>query len=400
MPDADPGTNDPKMLTAGATTHSREPCWRNLTRLSLLFVAIASLLGTSTGAQAQTQRFLPNVIISSTIPANGDLNPYGVAFVPANFPPGKNISPGDILVSNFNDITNTQGAGTTIISLTPNGRVAPAVPAETEPGNATIFFQGSGLGLTTALGVLQRGFVLVGNVPTSNGVVQPGSLLVISNNGKQVVSLTEQLNDPWDLAIYDEFDRATVFVSNVNGAAKNQNGSVTRLNLMVSSGTVKVISTTVVANGYTVEPNAAALVLGPTGLAYDPTSDTLFVASTADNAIFAVPNAGSKTGPAGTGNVIFQDDHLRGPLALVFAPNGNLVTTNGDAVNPDPTQPSEIVEFTKLGKFVSQFNVDAGQGGAFGIGITTVGSGIARLAAVDDNANDIIVIDQTVVPSN
>ena len=185
MPDADPGTNDPKMLTADATTHSREPCWRNLTRLSLLFVAIASLFGTSTGAQAQ--QFLPNVIISSTIPANGDLNPYGVAFVPANFPPGKNISPGDILVSNFNDITNTQGAGTTIISLTPNGRVAPAVSAETEPGNATIFFQGSGLGLTTALGVLQRGFVLVGNVPASNGVVQPGSL-VISNNGKQVAS--------------------------------------------------------------------------------------------------------------------------------------------------------------------------------------------------------------------
>jgi hypothetical protein len=242
------------------------------------------------------------------------------------------------------------------------------VPAGSEPGNATIFFQGSGLGLTTALGVLQRGFVLVGNVPTSNGVVQPGSLLVISNNGKQVASLTEQLNDPWDLAIYDQFDRATVFVSNVNGAAKNQNGSVTRLNLMVSSGRVSVISTTVVANGYTVEPNAAALVLGPTGVAYDPTSDTLFVASTADNAIFAVPKAGSRTGSAGTGNVIFQDDHLRGPLALVFAPNGNLITANGDAVNPDPTQPSEIVEFTKSGKFVGQFNVDAGQGGAFGIG--------------------------------
>ena len=148
----------------------------------------------------------------------------------------------------------------------------------------------------------------------------------------------------------------------------------------------------------TLEPNAAALVLGPTGLAYDVTTDTLFVASTADNAIFAVPNAGNRTGSAGTGNIIFKDDHLRGPLALAFAPNGDLITSNGDTVNPDPTQPSEIVEFTKSGEFVGQFNVDAGQGGAFGIAIALVGGDTARLAAVDDNTNSIIVIDQNIVP--
>jgi hypothetical protein len=48
-------------------------------------------------------------------------------------------------------------------------------------------------------------------------------------------------------------------------------------------------------------------------------------------------------------------------------PNGDLITANGDAVNGDPTQPSEIVEFTKNGEFVGQFNVDAGQEGAFGM---------------------------------
>jgi hypothetical protein len=30
--------------------------------------------------------FLPRLVTSSTIPANGDLNPYGVAFVPQGFP--------------------------------------------------------------------------------------------------------------------------------------------------------------------------------------------------------------------------------------------------------------------------------------------------------------------------
>jgi hypothetical protein len=369
--------------------------------LAMSFIAAAtSVLAPPSAIGGEAQQIIPDVIISSTIPANGDLNPYGVAFVPLGFPSGKNISPGDILVSNFNDITNTQGTGTTIISLTPNGRAAPAVPAGTEPGNATTFFQGSGLGLTTALGVLKRGFVLVGNVPTSGGVIQPGSLLVIDHTGKQIASLTNQLNDPWDLTIDDQFGYAFVFVSNVNGAMKNKNGSVTRLLLLVSPTGVSVMSTTVIANGYTVEPNAAALVLGPTGLAYDSSTDTLFVASTADNAIFAVPNAASRTGAAGTGNIIFQDDHLRGPLALVLAPNGDLITSNGDAVNSDPTQPSEIVEFTKSGRFVGQFNVDAGQGGAFGVNITTVGSDTSRLAAVDDNANDIIVIDQNVVPGD
>ena len=96
--------------------------------------------------------------------------------------------------------------------------------------------------------------------------------------------------------------------------------------------------------------------------------------------------------------MIAQNGQLRGPLALVFAPNGDLVTSNGDAVNPDPNHPSEIVELTKNGRFIAQFNVDAGQGGAFGVGVALVNFITARLAVVDDNANDIIVIDQNVVP--
>lgn len=373
----------------------------SMVRGSLVMAAVALVSLEATAPRAQ--QFIPEMIISSTIPANGDLNPYGVAFVPPGFPPGGPLAPGDILVSNFNDSNNVQGTGTTIIKLTPNGLVAPAVPAG-QPGNATTFFQGSGLGLTTALGVLRRGFVLVGNVPTSSGTIQQGSLLVLDRTGKVIATLTNQLNDPWDLTTDDGFDHATVFVSNVNNTTTPQkNGTVTRLTLAISNTTVSVTSTTVIAKGYTVEPNSAALVLGPTGLAHDETTDTLYVASTADNAIFAVPSAGSRTGPppgSGTGAIIFQDNHLRGPLALVFAPNGDLVTSNGDAVNADPAQPSEIIEFTKTGKFVAQFNVDASQGGAFGVGIAMVGRETARLAAVDDNANDIIVIDQNLVPGD
>jgi DNA-binding beta-propeller fold protein YncE len=144
----------------------------------------------------------------------------------------------------------------------------------------------------------------------------------------------------------------------------------------------------------------AALILGPTGVAYDAKTDLLHVASTNDNTIFAVPHAGSRTGTSGTGAIIFQDEHLRGPLALVFAPNGDLLTANGDAVNPDPNQPSEIVEFTKEGKFVTQFNVDAAQGGAFGIGVARVSRDVDRLVVVDDNANDMTVFDREAQPGD
>ena len=360
-------------------------------------------------AGARAQQFIPEIIISSTIPANGDLNPYGVAFVPPNFPSGGTISPGDILVSNFNNAATmsnpggVQGMGTTIIKLTPNGVITPPPAPGTTAGNATTFFPSSASGLTTALGVLQRGFVLVGNVPTdSTGAILQGSLQVVDQNGTLVTTFTDplKLTDPWDLTIVDNVSHATVFVSNVdNGMPGHTNGNVTRLNLMVSSAGIKLISTpTVIANGYTVALNSAALVLGPTGVALDRMTDTLYVASTADNAIFAVPNASTRSTPppGGTGTPIAQGGQLRGTLALVLAPNGDLVTANGDAVNTDPTHPSEIVELTKNGRFVSQFNVDAGTGGAFGIGISMVNSNTARLAVVNDNANDIIVIDQNV----
>src|SRR5271165_1206475 len=56
--------------------------------------------------------FLPEQVRAvPTVPGNGDVNPYGVAFVPPEFPTGGTINPGDILVSNFNNSMNFQGTG-------------------------------------------------------------------------------------------------------------------------------------------------------------------------------------------------------------------------------------------------------------------------------------------------
>ena len=128
----------------------------------LSIASIASLSMAAAYADDDEGAFLPRLVVSSTIPASGDLNPYGVAFVPQGFPAGGSIAPGDVLISNFNNSNNVQGTGTTIVKLTPNGNVAPA-------GTATTFFTSKLGGLDTALGVLQGGFILVGNVPTTDG---------------------------------------------------------------------------------------------------------------------------------------------------------------------------------------------------------------------------------------
>src|SRR6516164_8941448 len=64
----------------------------------------------------------PTFLSASTVPANGDVNPYGVAFVPNGFPSGGPLNPGDVAVSNFNNSNNSQGTGTTIVGISPTGQ--------------------------------------------------------------------------------------------------------------------------------------------------------------------------------------------------------------------------------------------------------------------------------------
>jgi len=343
-----------------------------------VLLACGAFAATAAIADEGQARFPLQFVVSSTIPSNGDLNPYGIVFVPKDFPSGGKVTPGDVLVANFNASSNLQGTGVTIIKFTPAGPVAPSVP----PGQAKTFFTSSRHGLTTALGILRKGFVIVGNLPSASG---GGSLQVINGNGKLVNTFTDpKFSGPWDLTINDEGVTAQLFVSNV------VDGTVVRLDLSVSDTNVAILSKNVIAQGYAHRPDPTAFVLGPTGLAFDKTTNVLYVASTLNNAIYAITAARTRTSPPpadSKGDLVYRDKaHLRGPLALVFAPNGDLITANGDAVNGDPTHPSELVEFTKGGKFVGQSNIDAGQGGAFGIAVSPF-----SFAAVDDVPNTVTV---------
>ncbi len=360
-----------------------------MTRVASLLLSGAFLITSSPGAaRADGAPILPRLstvptLSVSTVPPNGDVNPYGVAFVPDGFPAGGPLQPGDILVSNFNNGANLQGTGTTIVRID-------------RTGAQSLFFQGRpSLGLTTALGVLRAGFVVVGNLPTTTSKatctqgpagqevgVGMGSLLILDARGHVVRELHSQafLDGPWDLAVSDGGDTASVFVSNV------LNGSVSRIDLELDGSGVSVRGMTRIASGYAIRCDPAALVVGPTGLALDQAADVLYVASTGDNAIYAVQDPFGQ--PAeGTGSVLVQDPvHLHGPLGLVRAANGDLITSQGDAVNPDPAHPSEIVEYTATGRFVDQFSIDPAPGSAFGMALTSSRNGFV-FAAVDDGTN-------------
>jgi len=328
----------------------------------------------------QDRPFLPDQVRSATtIPANGDLNPYGVAFVPPNFPAGGTATPGNILVSNFNNSANLQGTGTTIVDIPPGGPT-------------TLFFQGPpGLGLSTALNILQMGFVLVGNFPSTDGTCpnsSAGSILVIDKSGNLVTTISGALiNGPWDSALFDQGSSAKFFVAN------GLTGTVVRLDLGVSASGVTVKSITQIASGYAHSCDPVTFVDAPTGLVYDPTRDVLYVASTLDNEVFAVGDAADTTHDRGRGTLVYADNaHLHGPLGMIQAPDGHLVVSNNDssAVNSDPNQPSELVEFTKRGEFVKQISVDPVQGGSFGLAVAMTGD-VAHLAAVDDNQNILLI---------
>ena len=311
----------------------------------------------------------------NTVSSTGDQNPYGVAFVPSNIAPNGLLHSGNILVSNYNNGMNLQGTGSTIMRINGNGQVS-------------TFFQGaSNLGLTTALGVLGRGFVIVGNMPTTDGssaTVKPGSLLIIDKNGHLVDTLTSAkfIDGPWDMATIDDGSTATLFISNV------LSGTVSRIVLGVptsSGNTFHVLSEKQIASGYAHRGDPAALEVGPTGLAFDAADNKLFVAATDDNSIYVIPDAADTLSDNGKGTLVYHDNsHLRGPLGLILLPNGDLITSNSDAINPSATENSEYVEFTQSGQFVDQFSIDPNPGGAFGLASVVVGDEI-NFAAVNDN---------------
>src|SRR5262249_53823046 len=234
---------------------------------------------------------------------------------------------------------------------------------------------------------------LFGRPPTGAGQIAPsgpGCLIALPPDGKVAGTLAgPYLNGPWDAALLDQGDTATLFVANTlngvkdaGGATVNQ-GNVQRLSLTQTTTTPpRVTAVTEVAGALPVREDAAALVKGPTGLALDP-AGTLYIGDNLGTRIVKVPNALGRTDSAGAGETLTQGGQLANPLAVRFAPNGNLLAAN--ATN------GKIVEITPAGEQVGDFYAihdeaqhPAGNGDLFGIAIDPFGT---RLLFVTDDTH-------------
>jgi hypothetical protein len=368
-----------------------------LRALAAIFVAAAaSTLAHVPASRADSlQDFRRLSTVASTVPDNGDVNPYAVFVAPAS---SGMIEKGDVIVDNFNNVSNLQGTGGTIVVINPQTRAIrlfAKLPQNLPqcPG---------GVGLSTALAMLSSGWLIVGSTPSTDGTTATkgsGCLLVFDTNGKLVTVWSGgQINDPWgNMAVVDNGDKATLFISmagyGVPGPDKLdpatgdsvivRKATVLRIQLSIPPGSPpKVTSRAVIASGFGQQADKDVFLIGPTGLAL--IGSTLYVSDAIDNRIVAIPDATSRPGSAGTGRVVTHDGLMQRPLALISTPEGHLITSNGkngEIVEVDPASGKQLAA-----KWVdsNQAQSPPGNGDLFGLALAPDGSGIYY---VEDDTN-------------
>ena len=321
---------------------------------SLLLAALLAV--TINVAQADdSNAFLPaihrHITLTSTVADNGDLNPYAIIVAPVS---AGRIQQGDVLVDNFNKISNLQGTGTTIIDYNPATKKT-SLFAELPPHLAQC---PGGVGLSTAMTMLKSGWVIVGSTPSTDGTTRtkgPGGLIVLDSNGKLAATwANEKINDPWgNMVVIDHGNTASLFVSmagfdvpgpdvrdpKTGNSVVVKKATVLRIDLSIPEGQPPVIiSETVIADGLGERADRDVFLIGPTGLAMGH-DGTLYVSDAVENQIVAIPDAATRTSSIGTGRTVAKGGLLRRPLALTMAPNGHLLSingTNGQVVEVDP----------------------------------------------------------------
>ncbi len=372
---------------------------RGLARAALLAVASCLTLAVAAASQADAaEGFLASIhddtTLSTTVPPNGDQNPYAIVVAPVS---SGAIEKDDVLVTNFNNDKNLQGLGTTIVDFNPSTKklsVFAELPRHLPqcPG---------GIGLTTAMTMLKSGWVIVGSAPSEDGTTKtkgPGCLLVLDSHGKVAgVIAGPNINAPWgNMATIDNGPTATLFVSNAgfdigepsSDAPVVKLSTVLRLELAIPEGKPPVVkSQTVIGSGFGAQADKDVFLIGPTGLQLGK-DDTLYVSDAIGNRINAIRHASTRTTSAGIGRIVTQDGLLQRPLAMMTAPNGNLIVANaqnGQVVEVDPVTGKQL---SAIWVDENKAQTPPGSGDLFGIAMTPSGSGFYY---VEDELNTLVV---------
>ena len=315
------------------------------------------------------------VIGSAVDPANGAANPYGLTVAPTTSGAFKK---GDLVVCNFNDKSNVQGTGESIVALHP----APnSSPTHVSSIKALKGCDALALGSDDTIWAAAM-------VANDNPVIDTSGGLIQNIKGKP-------FDQPWGQIFANPKGGAPAFYATNAGT-----GSVVRINL--SSG----YTYDVIGAGFPVNHGKPGTALAPSGLAYDASSDTLYFADGQNDTIVAfknaskIPNGGIKakdngmkfSGPsAGDARVVFAGTPLNGPISTALLPNGNLVVGN----TLDPNGKNLMIEISAAGKLLDVRNLDTGAAGAlFGIVATGTSDANTKIYFNDDNDNNIQVLER------
>jgi hypothetical protein len=294
----------------------------------------------------------------------GDQNPYGLAIATATS--GLEVQ-GDLLVCNFNDAKNTQGAGTTIVQLSPT------------PGSTpTTFAQSASFAGCNAIAMAPNGNLWLADYTANNNpIVAPAGTIntTLSQN---------TWYGPWGQAFNGgTASSPTFFETNA------KNGTVTRIHILPGPS----FTFDTILSGLSYNNGMPGNILAPAGLTYDKGSDTLYVVDSNANRVIKIAQA--TTAPAsayqavGLGfnspnvSVVYSGLPLNAPISSALLANGNLVVGNTGDNNLVEVNPS-------TGKVVSTKLVDTGAAGAiFGI-VATASSGTQYVYFNDDNTNTVV----------
>jgi hypothetical protein len=303
------------------------------------------------------------------------LNPYGLTVAPAS---AGDFKKGDLVVCNFNDKANVQGTGFTIVALHP------------KPGSKPLLVSSSktlvgcnALALSTGDDIWAAAFTA-----NDNPVLSPTGVLEINIKGKP-------FDRPFGQIFAQPKGGSPAFYATDAG-----DGTVVRINLG-SPFTFDVI-----AKGFAINHGKPGSILGPSGLAYDPNGDQLYVVDGTNNTVVAfskvssIPNGGvtvekgGKTfkGPsAHDARLVFAGAPLNGPISSALLFNGNLVVGN----TGNPSGKNIMVELSPTGKMLATRNVDKGASGAlFGMVATGTSAANTKLYFNDDNDNNLQVLEK------
>ena len=368
-------------------------------RTALALAAGAVALAAVTTAYAEPQGFLEtlhhNTTLINTVPDNGDQNPYALVVAPTS---AGTVKQGDVLVDNFNNSTNLQGTGSTIVDYHPDTKqmtLFAAIPRDLKdcPG---------GIGLSTAMTMLKSGWVIVGSTPSNDGTTGTkgaGCLIVLDSQGKIASTIASpNINDPWgNMAVVDNGTSATLFVSNagfgVGGATGNppvfKQATVLRLDLDIPQGKPPVVKQeTVIGSGFGAQADKGVFLVGPTGLALSADQKLLYVSDAIGNRVNEIDDPMTRDTSAGVGRQLTADGLLHRPLAMVTAPNGHLLVTNalnGQVVEIDPASGKQL-----YARWIDTDKAQSppGNGDLFGIVMTPEGDGFYF---VQDDVNTLVL---------